>query len=67
MRRYRGSSLKIDWQDEELLEQVEGIVDLETSLMADVACELAKFYAPKDTGTAFVFRLPGCRSLPHTD
>ena len=50
MRRYRGSSLKIDWQDDELMAKVSDLVDAETEFIAGVGRDIAQEMAPHDTG-----------------
>ena len=50
MRRYRGSNLKIDWRDEELLNDMTAVLDEATDRVADVVLADAKRRAPKDTG-----------------
>jgi hypothetical protein len=50
MRKYRGSSLKIDWHDEELLGKLEDIIDQVTSQAAELAFVTADALVPVDTG-----------------
>jgi len=50
MKKYRGSSLKIDWQDEELLSKLEDIVDQVTGQAAELAFRTADALVPVDTG-----------------
>lgn len=42
MRRYRGSSLKIDWKDDELIALAENVVDGVTEKAADLVVDYAK-------------------------
>lgn len=51
MKRYRGSSLKIDWQDDELMSEIGDIIDDVTSKAADLALNTAQTIVPVDTGT----------------
>ena len=51
MRRYRGSSLKIDWEDEELLKNVSTLIDQVTEQVASTAVNIAQKLVRVDTGT----------------
>lgn len=42
MRRYRGSNIKIDWRDSEVMNEVGEVVDEVTKIGAEIAVELAR-------------------------